>query len=473
MALNNLFIDFNSYFASVEQQVKPELRNKPVGVVPVMADTTCCIAASYEAKAYGVRTGTMVSDAKKLCPGIKFIEADHRTYIQYHKRLVDKVDECLPVDKILSIDEMVCSLWGKERKRENAIRIAIHIKEKIRDDVGQYLRCSIGIGPNQFLAKTGTNMQKPDGLVVIDDEDLPHCLYKLKISDLYGVGRRMEVRLRRNAIYTMEDLCNADKNLLRHVWGGIEGERMYDQLRGKIVPRPPTHRSTVGHSHVLPPKLKNKESAYAVLHRLLQKAAMRLRYLGYWAGALGVVVRYKVIPGTSGGTFGYQDINYGEDSFNDSNYHRQPIGWYARKSESDYHFSKRAKWKDYITFTYTQSTVEFIKAFNIMWKKNPFLTDDGSGITEKNIPTAVSVVLFNLLHESLVTLPIFENFEKNKSLYKAVDLLNKRYGYASVYFGGSHTAKDSAPMRIAFTQIPVLEIEDDEKRNGLKIKHRE
>ncbi len=446
--LNNLFIDFNSYFASVEQQIKPELRNKPVGVVPVMADTTCCIAASYEAKAYGVKTGTMVSEAKKLCPDIKLVEADHRIYIQYHNRLVDKVNECLPVDNVLSIDEMVCSLIGKERKRENAIEIALHIKKKLKDDVGEYLRCSIGIGPNQFLAKTGTNMQKPDGLVVIDNEDLPHCLYKLRINDINGIGRRMEVRLRRNGIYTVEDLCKADRILLRRVWGGIEGERMYNQLRGKIVQRPTTHRATVGHSHVLPPNLKNNESAYAVLHRLLQKAAMRLRYLGYYAGALGVVVRYKIMH---------------ESSIRDTSDAPIPL---RGSSYDDIIFSqllhkKKTKWKKYITFTYTQNTVEFIKAFNIMWEENPFLARNRSGSVEENIPTAVGVVLFNLLHEDYATLSIFENFEKNKSLYNAVDLLNRRYGYASVYFGGSHIARDSAPMRIAFTQIPNLEIEDD------------
>lgn len=445
MSLNKLFIDFNSYFASVEQQVKPELRNKPVGVVPVMADTTCCIAASYEAKAHGVKTGTMVSEAKKLCPGIQLVEADHRTYIQYHHKLVEKVNECLPVDNVLSIDEMVCSLLGKERKRENAIEIARHIKKKIQNDVGEYLRCSIGIGPNQFLAKTGTNMQKPDGLVVIDNEDLPHCLFKLKLSDMYGVGRRMETRLHRNGIYTVEDLCNADMVLLRHIWGGIEGERMYEQLKGKIVERPPTHRSTVGHSHVLPPKLKNNESAYAVLHRLLQKAAMRLRYLGYYAGALGVVVRYKAMWDSKPPT---ENLYYNKVFY---------------KSESSYRQSKKVKWKDYITFTYTQNTVEFLKALNIMWERNPFLTGNRSGFAEGNIPTAVGVVLFNLLHEDYVTFPIFENFEKNKSLYNAIDMLNKRYGYASVYFGGSHIAKDSAPMRIAFTQIPDLDIEDDRK----------
>ena len=461
MALNSLFLDFNSYFASVEQQVKPELRNKPVGVVPVMADTTCCIAASYEAKAFGVRTGTMVSEAKKLCPDLKLVEANHKTYIQYHNRLVDKInEECLPVDKVLSIDEMVCSLIGKERKRENAIEIARYIKKKIKEEVAEYIRCSIGIGPNQFLAKTGTKMQKPDGLVVIDNENLPHCLYKLEISDLYGIGRRMEVRLRRNGIYSVEDLCNADKILLRRIWGGIEGERMYDQLRGKNVPRPLTHRSTVGHSHVLPPKLKNNESAYAVLHRLLQKAAMRLRHIGYYAGALGAIVRYKPLQDSYDNTTFY-NYESGYPAYYGTS-ESVPIENTHRHYRNRWYRQKKIKWKDYITFTYTQNTVELIKAFNIIWGRNPFM---------QNTPTAVGVVLFNLLHEDYATLPIFENFEKNKSFYNAVDSLNKRYGYASVYFGGSHTAKYSAPMRIAFTQIPNLDIEDDQKKDGIGFKH--
>ncbi len=441
MPLRNLFIDFNAYFASVEQQIKPELRNKPVGVLPVMADTTCCIATSYEARKYGIRTGTRVSEAKKLCPQIHLVEASHKTYIQYHNRLVETINSCLPVDKVLSIDEMVCSLIGKEQKRENAIEIANRIKKKIKDDVGEYLLCSIGIAPNQFLAKNATNMQKPDGLVVIDDKDLPHSLYDLKISDLYGIGRRMEVRLRRNGIYTVEALCNADKLLLKKIWGGIEGERLYDQLRGKVVPRPTTHRSTVGHSHVLPPDLRNNESAYAVLQRLLQKAATRLRYLGYYAGALAVGIRY-ISPAAHAKGDTYGDIIH---SFNNDGYPQE---------HERINLPAKVRWKNSITFNYTQNTTEFIKALNLMWGKNS---------CNKYIPTAVGVVLYNLLEERYATFSLFEDYEKNKSLYKAVDLLNRRYGTTTLYFGGSHTAKDSAPMRIAFTQIPDLEIEDDQK----------
>src|SRR4051812_17846161 len=102
-----LFLDLNSYFASVEQQETPALRGKPVGILPVMTDTTCCIAASYEAKAFGVKTGTLVPEARALCPAIRFVEARQDIYVAYHHRIVDTVEACIPIEHILSIDEMV------------------------------------------------------------------------------------------------------------------------------------------------------------------------------------------------------------------------------------------------------------------------------------------------------------------------------------------------------------------------------
>ena len=89
-----LFLDLNSYFASIEQELRPELRNKPIGVVPVMTNATCCIAVSYEAKAFGVKTGTIVTDAKKLCPAMQFIEARHQLYVEYHHAIVQAVESC-------------------------------------------------------------------------------------------------------------------------------------------------------------------------------------------------------------------------------------------------------------------------------------------------------------------------------------------------------------------------------------------
>ena len=112
--LNWLFVDMNSYFASVEQDSRPELRGRPVAIVPMMADTTCCIAASYEAKAFGVKTGTIVADANRMCPEIVLVEARHEIYVDFHHRIVEAVESCLPVTAVLSIDEMACRLLGRE-----------------------------------------------------------------------------------------------------------------------------------------------------------------------------------------------------------------------------------------------------------------------------------------------------------------------------------------------------------------------
>jgi len=184
--LRSLLVDFNSYFASVEQQVEPRLRGRPVGVVPMLADTTVCIAASIEAKRFGVKTGTKVGDAKKMCPGIELVLARHELYIDFHHRAVAAVDSVVPVRAVLSIDEMDCELTGRWRERQRAIDIAKKVKSTIAAQLGECLRTSIGIGPNTFIAKTGSDMVKPDGLVVIEKSELPDRLFDLEVRALKG-----------------------------------------------------------------------------------------------------------------------------------------------------------------------------------------------------------------------------------------------------------------------------------------------
>jgi DNA polymerase-4 len=172
MSLNALLVDFNSYFASCEQQVRPELRGKPVGVVPMLADSTCLIAASYEAKAYGVKTLTNVGEAKKKIPHIELVVARHELYIEFHHKLIKAVDEIAPVREVLSIDEMVCDLPSGYKSVERAIELSLAIKRNLAK-VGECLKVSIGLAPNTFLAKLASDMQKPDGLVVLEEHDVP------------------------------------------------------------------------------------------------------------------------------------------------------------------------------------------------------------------------------------------------------------------------------------------------------------
>jgi DNA polymerase-4 len=281
-----LFLDLNSYFASVEQELRPELRGRPVAVVPTPAETTCCIAASYEAKAFGVKTGTQVREAKRMCPGLVLVDARHELYVEYHNRIVEAVERCLPVSVVMSIDEMACRLMGREQPVDAARELAMKVKQSVRDHAGSTLRCSIGLAPNRYLAKVASDMQKPDGLVALLQEELPQSLLQLVPRDLPGIGARMEKRLHTYGIRTMEQLLALTPEQLRTTWGSIGGERMWYWLRGEdFEDAVAEHAKSVGHSHVLAPEFRTVEGAWAIAHKLLHKAGMRLRTARLWAAS--------------------------------------------------------------------------------------------------------------------------------------------------------------------------------------------
>jgi DNA polymerase-4 len=161
-----LVLDLNSFFASCEQQENPDLRGKPIIVVPTMAETTCAIAASYPAKAFGIKTGTLVWEARRLCPDVKLVQAHHQLYVDYHHRILTVIDKHIPVEEVMSIDEVACRLDRKQQDPEIAQKLAHSIKREIQSQVGECLTSSIGISANVLLAKMASNMQKPDGLTI-------------------------------------------------------------------------------------------------------------------------------------------------------------------------------------------------------------------------------------------------------------------------------------------------------------------
>src|ERR1017187_3789403 len=276
--LNWLFVDLNSYFASCEQQVRPELRGKPVGVVPMMADTTVCIAASYEAKAFGVRTGTVVADAKRMCPEIVLVEARHEIYVDFHHRIVEAVESCLPVTAVCSIDEMACRLMGRERPLLAAMELGRRVKARIIEQVGPMLRSSVGLATNRYLAKIASDIEKPNGLVALPLDLLPGALSQLTLRDLPGIGAKTEKRLNEKGITTMKQLLALNCEQAGELWGSVWGERLWHWLQGEDFDMAETeHLKSISHSHVLAPDMRTAEKAYAVAHKLLHKAAMRLR----------------------------------------------------------------------------------------------------------------------------------------------------------------------------------------------------
>ncbi|WP_262408545.1 Y-family DNA polymerase [Sphingomonas sp. JC676] len=276
-----LFLDLNSYFASVEQQLQPELRGRPVIVAPVDADTTVAIAASVEAKRYGISTGTPVWEAKRKCRDILITPARHEKYVEFHDAIVAEIWKHIPVTQVCSIDEVACRLLDNENNMEAAVALAHRIKAGIRARIGECLTSSVGIAPNRLLAKLASDIQKPDGLIVFTADELPHRLFDLKLRDIAGIGAKMEHRLAQDGILDIRQYCERRPRDAGTSWGGVNGDRLWYMLHGVDLPEKPTQSRTIGHSHVLSPAKRGLEPTRLTARRLALKAASRLRRKGY------------------------------------------------------------------------------------------------------------------------------------------------------------------------------------------------
>lgn len=394
-----LFLDLDSYFASCEQQVRPELRGKPVGVVPLMAETTCCLAASREAKRYGVKTGVSVAEARLRCPEITFVLARHDLYTLYHKTVIETVSGILPIDSVLSIDEMICELSGSQRELPNALELVRKLKTALRQQVGDVLTCSVGLAPNRFLAKVGSDMNKPNGITVIRKEDLPVMLYTLKLQDFPGIGPRMAIRLQERGISSVETLYRLSSSAMAAIWGGVVGRRFHAWLRGEDVRLADTVHRSIGHQHVLEPELRTEDGAWRVIKKLSMKAAVRLRKEGYYARRLLAQVRYM----------------------------------------GDMYWEKEAKLEE------TQDSLIVISALRELWKTRPVGT-----------PFLVSITFRDLVPAHAHQLSLLVNPQR-ENLGPAMDRINAKFGKGTLSLGMPEAPHYGAPVRIPFARIPDLD----------------
>jgi len=420
-SLNWLFVDLNSYFASCEQEARPELRGRPVGVVPMMADTTCCIAASYEAKAFGVRTGTIVADAKRLCPDIVLVEARHELYTEFHHRIVEAVESCVPVTAVCSIDEMACRLIGRERPLLAAIDLGMRVKRTIRERVGTMLRSSVGLATNRYLAKIASDMEKPDGLVALPLDLLPEALHQLTLRDLPGIGARTEKRLNEKGLHTMDQLLALDCEQAGEIWGSVWGQRLWHWLRGEDFEMAELeHQKSISHSHVLAPDMRTPEKAWAVAHKLLHKAAMRLRAQGLWASNIGLAIGFAVPRSEN-----------------------TPVSRFGVPARG---------WRSEIKLHECQDNQTLIAVLRRLWESQP------AGEQYQH-PYFVGVQLNNLVPDRLHTLALFDGLEEEQTrtrLLATMDQLNDKYGMSTLAPAAMLTAYKAAPTRIAFHSIPDL-----------------
>jgi DNA polymerase-4 len=397
--LRVVFLDLNAYFASVEQAERPELRGRPIAVAPVTADGGTVIAASYEAKAFGVRTGTLVGEAKRLCPEITIVDGRHSLYAHYHERVKEAVETVLPIEKVKSIDEMSFRLIGKEREPENALQLAHQLKAAIREHVAETMTCSVGIAPNEFLAKLGTDMMKPDGLVVIQAHELPDRLRGMDVKTFCGINRRMAARLGSAGIFDSDGMIAASRDELRRAFGSVTGERWWYLLRGFELDEQPVHRRTLGHSHVLPPDKRTEQGSKEVMLRLIQKATARLREEGLWATEMHLRVG-----------------------------------------------ARTRAWKTWARLSPIQDTVSVVQRFNELWEQRDF----------EGAPTIAAVTFAGLHEAGEVTPSLFDESWRGEEASKAVDTLNKMLGKNSILLANGIAGKDAAPERIAFTKTSLF-----------------
>lgn len=283
--IERLYLDFDGFFASVEQQANPRLRGRPIGVVPFAGTgRTVIIACSKEAKLAGIKNVMSVADARAICPDLVLVPQSPDLYRRAHNTLLCEIESVIPIDAVKSIDELTCRLDCVDRLDPEAL--ADRIKRRIAQNVGFCITCSIGFAANRQLAKIASKLGKPNGVVIWQPNDLPAPLFRIPLESIPGVGRNMHRRLFNANIVTTEDLYRRQAKELRAIWNSVSGERLWYALHGYDVQAPEADRKMFGHGRVLPPESRSLVAAKEISRLLMTKAARRLRRAGYCAGGL-------------------------------------------------------------------------------------------------------------------------------------------------------------------------------------------
>lgn len=398
-----MHIDLNSCFATIEQQANPFLRGKPVAVAAFASPNGCILAASVEAKRWGIKTGMRVKEGRELFPKLIVLTPDPWKYRCVHlaiKNIVsDYTDDFLPK----SIDEFVLNLKDRPCLRGKTVfAVGREIKERIKTEVGEWLTLSVGISTNRYLAKVASNLKKPDGLEEINKENFLKVYSDLKLTDLTGIKERNALRLESFGIYTVLDFYNAPLWKLKDAFHSICGLYWYTRLRGYEVDSFSSRRGSYGNSVAIGKSVTSFEEVGPILCHLVEKMARRLRSAGYKAYGVHLALFYK----------------------NGSLWHRGESFETPLFSSQDF-FKKAAK----------------------------LLRETSCSIPVGNI----AVSAFNLVKTNSLQLEIFEDVGKKESLTSAIDQINERWGDFVVKPAIILKSKQKIIDRIAFGGVKELE----------------
>lgn len=313
-----LHIDMNAFFASVEQRADPAIYGKPVAVIG-SRHRGVVLSPSYEARAFGVKTGMTYGEAKKACPHITMVEADSIKYSTACEKLLVIWQSFTPLVQLFSIDEAFLDVTGCESLFGDPVRIAVMIKERTWQEMG--LTCSIGIGPNKLLAKLGSDMQKPDGLVLIAPGDIRAVLEDLPVQQLCGIGPNLTKSLAGMGIRTCGELGRAPLRLLTSRFG-VLGERLRDMGRGidddivmSQTEQAEEMSKSMGHSMTLDEDCWDSTEIERHILQLSEKVARRLRRGLYSGRTVTLTLRYSDFHTFTRQKALQQPVNHGLDIY--------------------------------------------------------------------------------------------------------------------------------------------------------------
>ncbi len=384
-----LHIDFDSFFASVEQQYRPEVRNKPMGVTAANS-RTCIIASSREAKRLGIKTGARSYEALKICPGLILVPADFNKYFDVSKKFLDICKDYSPFTELFSIDEVFMDVTLTAGLFGGTSSLIKTMKERIKNEIGEYITASFGISHNKLLAKLASGLNKPNarlqtpkrsdggqGFFEIKPEDVVRIYQTTQLTDICGIGERIRKRLSDIGIDNLIQLRNASLELLVKEFGNIEGHFLKSvglgiDESGVIPYTQPQEVKSVGRSYCLPRNESNKKIVLQNLYELCEEVGIKLRRLGKKGKTIGL-------------------------GLNGSSYIR------ARKTFRDYADSGS-------------------QIYNLIF---PLIKED---FKNQKYVRQIHIWVSGLEDKQRLTLPLFDFEEKKDKIINTIDKLNNKFG---------------------------------------------
>ncbi|MCL5784158.1 MAG: DNA polymerase IV [Patescibacteria group bacterium] len=306
----------NSYFASVEQQANPGLQGKPVGVTGGdRLERTVLCTASIEAKKAGVKTGMQIWEAKKICPNLIIVCSDHEKYLSVTTKFLNIFKDYTPYLEIFSIDEVFLELRPPNDDIESARKVAQEIKQRLKEKIGERITCSIGISYNKLLAKLAGSLQKPDGLVVIrNQQEAIKILDKVSLDDICGIGVHIKKRLFNLGVTNFYQLRQVPKELLTASFKSY-GETLYNFARGlDHTPIIPFYQKeevkSIGHRHTLNCDTGDSFEIKQLIFKISEMVAKRLREKNLLGKTVHCWYRSAHLPGVFLGDGKQQSLGY-------------------------------------------------------------------------------------------------------------------------------------------------------------------